>query len=113
MKVVDPAVTDGEIAAMGVADNVRSVMAPAGRAWASSPSKAPLPGEGMALYPRILTVNTAAGLPADKQCGRAVHLDAGITLIEGPNGRTGKFPENCGTTLTKGEEALAFLFFDL
>jgi hypothetical protein len=24
-----------------------------------------------------------------------------------------KFPQDCGTTLNKGEEALAFLFFDL
>jgi hypothetical protein len=51
----------------------------------------------------------------DQQCGRAVHLDAHIrplpTVVAGDDGP--RIPEECGRKLNTGEEALAFLFFDL
>ncbi|HET6283688.1 MAG TPA: hypothetical protein VFH73_22220, partial [Polyangia bacterium] len=133
MKFVDPAVMYGQIASRQIFNNVSSVTAPAALAWASSPTiwfggfdaGAGSGGDGGAgadggaanLRPRIITVNTPAGVPADKQCGRAAHLDAHITFDDttmAPGVPAGaKFPESCGVNLTKGEEALAFLFFDL
>ena len=66
------------------------------------------------VHPRILTVNTPAGMPADKQCGRAAFLHAHITANDNiPPSRDMTFPGSCGTELTMGEEVLAFLFFDL
>jgi hypothetical protein len=127
MKFVDPTVMYGQIASRQLFNNVQSVMAPSALAWASSPtiffggfdagtgSDGGADGGANTMRPRIITVNTPAGLPADKQCGRAAHLDAHITVddilvMPMPNA---KFPESCGVNLTKGEEALAFLFFDL
>ncbi|HXI56821.1 MAG TPA: carboxypeptidase regulatory-like domain-containing protein [Polyangia bacterium] len=130
MKVVDPGVVYGEIQSTEIFDNVRSLMPPSALAWASSKSGGlpPLPPGAPPAFrapdggyldpnapprPRILTVNTPAGMPADKQCGRVAFLDAHIvdTTNNAPVGS--RFPGNCGTDLSKGEEALAFLFFDL
>jgi hypothetical protein len=53
-------------------------------------------------------------MPADKQCGRAAYLDAHIVQPDTTPPPPGQlFPDSCGTALSKGEEALAFLFFDL
>ena len=112
MKFVDPAVTYGEITSRQVFNNVQSVMAPSALAWASSETMGGGADAGVGSKPRIITVNTPAGVAADKQCGRAAHLDAHITPdMLAPAG--GMFPAVCGTDLSKGEEALAFLFFDL
>ena len=72
------------------------------------------PGAPLQSHPRIITVNTPAGMPSEKQCGRAALLDAHIvktdtTMVPA----NAVFPVNCGANLSKGEEALAFLFFDL
>jgi hypothetical protein len=130
MKFVDPAAVYGAIQATTVLNNVRSVMPPSALAWASSktgvapgllawPPGFPPPLGAASVdpnappRPRILTVNTPAGMPSDKQCGRAAFLDAHIVdaTYSAPVGS--KFPGNCGTSFSKGEEALAFLFFDL
>ncbi|HET6282180.1 MAG TPA: carboxypeptidase regulatory-like domain-containing protein [Polyangia bacterium] len=113
MKFVDPAITYGEITSRQVFNNVMSVMPPSALAWASSPTVASGADAGVAARPRIITVNTPAGVAADKQCGRAAHLDAHITPDMVPPAAGAMFPAVCGTDLSKGEEALAFLFFDL
>jgi hypothetical protein len=112
MKFVDPAITYGEIDSGQVFDNIASVVPPAATSWATSDT---VSGAGGGKSPRIITVNTPAGAPADKQCGRAAHLDAHITVDGGTvrAQRTGMFPASCAGNLTKGETALAFLFFDL
>jgi hypothetical protein len=49
----------------------------------------------------MLTVNTPAGMPADKRCGRAALLDFHVTLndnIAPPRDKT--FLGGCGTELT-------------
>jgi hypothetical protein len=111
MKFVDPTITYGEVNSGQVFDNIASVMPPTATSWATSDT---IGGSGKK-NPRIITVNTPAGAPADQQCGRAAHLDAHIT-VEGntvPVQRGGAFPASCAGNLTKGETALAFLFFDL
>lgn len=111
MMVVDPSVTYGEIEADAVYDNINGVMTPTAQTWASSATM----GEPVtAADPRILTINTPAGAAADQQCGRAVHLDTHILQPMRVNEfDTTPFPDSCGTTLNKGEQALAFFFFDL
>jgi hypothetical protein len=53
-------------------------------------------------------------MPADKQCGRAAYLVAHIVQPDTtPAPANQVFSATCGTALSKGEEALAFLFFDL
>jgi hypothetical protein len=77
--------------------------------WARSPSK-----ETPDVHARVVTTNTPVGLPAEQQCGRGVHLDLHITdLMAGPMQKAFVFPQDCGTTLNKGEQVLAFFFFDL
>jgi hypothetical protein len=120
MKFVDPAVVYGEISSAQTFNKVRSVMPPSALAWASSP-RGPTPPSppdaGVSdpqPHPRIVTINTPAGMPADKQCGRAAYLDAHIVQPGAtPPPANQVFPATCGTALSKGEEALAFLFFDL
>jgi hypothetical protein len=66
--------------------------------------------------PRILTVNTPVGTPADQQCGRVAMMDAHITpapTFLPIGGMLPPYPGVCDKELSKGEEALAFLFFDL
>jgi hypothetical protein len=111
MKFVDPMITYGEITAQSVFDNFKTAMMPTAQVWASSPASGGMPTE---THPRIITINTPASAPQDKQCGRAVHLDAHIsTSRDFSSSSMAPFPAPCGTTLNKGEEALAFLFFDL
>ena len=113
MKFVDPAVTYGEIASRQVFNNLANVMRPATQVWASSPTMNAM--AAVTPNPRIITVNTPVGVPAEQQCGRAAQLDAHITLPDMGSGinMAAGFPAGCGTMLTKGEAALAFLFFDL
>jgi hypothetical protein len=125
MKFVDPSTVYGEIFSYQTFNAVRAVMPPSALAWASSGSSTtpPLPpgipppaDPGVTdptPHPRIITVNTPAGMPADKQCGRVAYLDAHIVLDSNTAPANSMFPANCGPTLSKGEEALAFLFFDL
>jgi hypothetical protein len=117
MKFLDRNITYGQIAGDQVFSNLTSAMPATTQVWATSNrSGSTTPG------PRIVSVNTPAGVPGDQQCGRAIHLDAHISPAPGLSamvvgsdaGMPGfKFPHDCGTTLNKGEEALAFLFFDL
>ncbi|HEX3694850.1 MAG TPA: hypothetical protein VH374_05610 [Polyangia bacterium] len=111
MMVVDPTVTYGQIDAEEVFDNITAAMMPTAQVWASSPGFA-----SKAIHPRIITVNTPAGSTADQACGRAVHLDAHISSLADSfddDNADLPFPQSCGTKLNKGEQALAFLFFDL
>lgn len=117
MKFVDPTVVYGQIRSEEVFDNLAAAMPGTSQVWASSTS----PRNAKAAHPRIVTINTPASLPADKQCGRAVHIDAHISMLRTsdlfdptsnpPTLRP--FPKNCGTELDKGEIALAFFLFDL
>jgi hypothetical protein len=125
MKFVDPSTVYGEIASYQTFNAVRAVMPPSALAWASSGTSTtpPLPpnfpppiNPGVTdptPHPRIITVNTPAGMPVDKQCGRVAYLDAHIVLDSNTAPANSVFPASCGPTLSKGEEALAFLFFDL
>ncbi|HEY2903154.1 MAG TPA: hypothetical protein VGL59_21405, partial [Polyangia bacterium] len=93
--------------------NITAAMTPTAQVWASS---AGFTSKAAAIHPRIITVNTPAGSPADQACGRAVHLDAHISSLADSfaDDNAGlPFPQSCGTKLNKGEQALAFLFFDL
>lgn len=111
LKFINPAGAYGELAAKQVFDNVASVMSPAAQVWTRSVSL-----ESGMIGPRIFSINTPVGAPAEQQCGRAVHMDAhiGPTIPVGlPVGFTLNFSQLCGGRLTPGEEALAFLFFDL
>jgi hypothetical protein len=56
---------------------------------------------------RVFTVNTPVGVAADKQCGKAVHIDAHV------NDRTDRFPASCGSPLTQADAMFAFFFMDL
>jgi hypothetical protein len=108
MKFTDPSLTYGQLQPTGIFDHVMSVT-PASQVWARSPSK-----ETPDVHARVVTTNTPVGLPADQQCGRGVHLDLHITdLMAGPMQKSFVFPQDCGTTLNKGEQVLAFFFFDL
>lgn len=117
MKFLDPTITYGQIASDVVFANIDSAMPSTVQVWATSPTpQSTNPG------PRIVSVNTPVGVPADQQCGRAIHLDAHIvpvsqTRVERDGADAGmpgfKFPQDCGTKLNKGEESLAFLLFDL
>jgi len=127
MKFVDPSTVYGEIASYQTFNAVRAVKPPSAVAWASSGSSTtpPLPpgfppiagADPNAIdptpHPRIITVTTPAGMPADKQCGRVAYLDAHIVLDSNTAPANSTFPGSCGPTLSKGEEALAFLLFDL
>jgi hypothetical protein len=111
-KFINPTSQHGELAAKQVFDNFASVAAPATQIWTSS---LPLAGSGPP-GPRIFSINAPVGVPAEQQCGRAVHMDAhiGPQFPAGvPVGYPLTFTQLCGGRLTKGEEALAFLFFDL
>ncbi|HEY2901907.1 MAG TPA: hypothetical protein VGL59_15090 [Polyangia bacterium] len=116
MKFLDPGLTYGQITSDTVFSNLNSAMPATTQVWATSTS----PGS-TTLGPRIVSVNTPVNVPSDQQCGRAVHLDAHISPAPALRATVGadagmpgfKFPQDCGTTLNKGEEALAFLFFDL
>jgi hypothetical protein len=109
MKFVDPLITYGEITALTVYDNLSGAMPGTVQVWASSPGFGLTP----AIHPRIVTINTPAMAAPEQQCGRAVHLDAHIANSRDDDEGSPDFPVSCGTTLNKGEEALAFLFFDL
>jgi hypothetical protein len=116
MKFLNPTITYGQIESNQIFDDVKSVTPPVVLDWASSSPGFPSTEAPTAAntHPRMLTVNTPAGMPADRQCGRAALLDFHVTLddnIAPPPDKT--FPGSCGTELTQGEEALAFLFFDL
>jgi hypothetical protein len=118
MKFLDPAVTYGEVKAPEIFDNLSGVGA---QVWATSttnpgappgmqppPTAMPMPNR-----PRFITMNTPVGEPADKQCGKLVHLDAHVTsenLVRPPGA---SFPMACGTSLNKAEHVLAFFIFDL
>jgi hypothetical protein len=58
------------------------------------------------------------GVPADKQCGKGVHIDAHVnqsgSLPDGGTDRVGPdYPRSCPMPLKEGEATLAFFFFDL
>ena len=118
MKFLTPALVYGEIATNMVASDLSAGTPGAAQTWASSLG---FPGPGApgatppVRGPRIVTVNTPVGMPADNQCGRAALLDLHITKdpAAAPANPAAGFPAACGPNLTKGEEALAFLFFDL
>jgi len=116
MKFLDPTITYGQIVSDQVFNDVIGVMRPAAQSWATTPTPNPF-GSGGALpsRPRIVTINTPVGVPAEDQCGRAAQLDVHITALPTfiPASAATTFPGVCGTKLNKGEEALAFLFFDL
>jgi hypothetical protein len=109
MKFLDPSKVYGQLAADEVFGHLVAASPATAQVWGSSG-----PNSG----PRIVSVNTPAGLPHDQQCGRAVHLDAHVfstkRLPVGPiSSPQYSYPNICGKELRDGEEALAFLFFDL
>jgi hypothetical protein len=118
MKFIDPGVTYGEVAAPEVFDNMSGTAA---QVWATSttnpgappgtmppPTAMPIPNR-----PRFLTMNAPVGEPAEKQCGKLVHLDVHVTAENLARPAPGTFPAGCGTALNKAEHVLAFFIFDL
>jgi hypothetical protein len=104
MKTVFPASTAGSVPFDYVFDNFNSVDAAKAQVWGNSSNK-----------PRIFTVNLPVGVPADKQCGKGVHIDA---HVNNPGGTAGdavdsNYPRSCTAPLKEGEASLAFFFFDL
>ena len=64
-----------------------------------------------ATEPRVVSVNVPVGLPADQQCGKAVHIDAHANNSSDQVGPS--YPSTCASKLLEGENLLAFFFFDL
>jgi hypothetical protein len=56
---------------------------------------------------RVFTVNTPAGAAPDKQCGKAVHIDAHV------NNSSDQFPSSCNSKLSEADAMFAFFFMDL
>jgi hypothetical protein len=115
MKFLDPTITYGQIVSEQIYNDIVGATRPAAQTWATSPTDNPFGSGALPSRPRIVTVNTPVGLPAEQQCGRAAQLEAHITALPSfvPSSPQTAFPGVCGTKLNKGEEALAFLFFDL
>jgi hypothetical protein len=78
----------------------------------SDPPGSPAPGTGPA-FPRVFTVDTPAGLPTAKQCGRGVHIDAHVDDDGTEEVGQGYPTTGCSTTLKPDEAMFAFFFFDL
>jgi len=109
MKFLNPMQTYGQLTADELFGDLAATMPGTAQVWGSSG-----PNGGA----RIVSVNTPVGVPSDQQCGRAVHLDAHVfstkKLPVGPiTSPQFSYPQICGKDLRDGEEALAFLFFDL
>jgi len=113
MKTVYPAsapVGAGNVPFDVVFDNLRSVDATKGQVWASSGKTSTTAAP---IAPRIFTVNLPVGVPADKQCGKGVHIDAHINQTGTLDAVNTNYPASCTAPLKEGESALAFFFFDL
>ena len=65
--------------------------------------------------PRVFSVNVPVDAPADKQCGKGVHIDAHLNNPSPGSGDTvdPTYPKSCAKQLKEGEKLLAFFFFDL
>jgi hypothetical protein len=85
--------------------NVISVDSTKAQNWASSGA----PNAG----PRVFTVNTPAGLPATKQCGKGVHLDVHVNSGANGDAVNASYPSSCSHPMLASEHLLAFFFFDL
>ncbi len=84
--------------------NVRSTDPAMALTWATSEN----PNAGT----RVFTTNVPAGLPAEKQCGKGVHIDAHINQL-GSDKVDATYPAGCNSALKPGENLLAFFFFDV
>ena len=58
-------------------------------------------------------MNLPVGVPADKQCGKGVHIDAHVNQSGSADQVNASYPTSCTAPLKEGESALAFFFFDL
>ena len=119
MKFLDPMLNYGEVVSPVVFDNVSGMGA---QVWATSPTVpfsgiiGPNPMPPPAAMPnraRFITMNAPTNEPAEKQCGKLVHLDVHVTAENMVRPPAGSFPMGCGTTLNKAEHVLAFFIFDL
>jgi hypothetical protein len=100
---LDPQAPRASVGSQVVGVDFVGVTQPAWQIWGRSASTmAPSTSR-----PRFLSANMPAGLPAEQQCGRAVHLDAHISVIP-----LDVFPASCGTDLKEGEPVMAFFLFD-
>jgi len=92
-----------------VFDNFIGVVNPPWQVWGRSGGAL----DPNTLHPRVLTVNAPAGATADKQCGKAAHVDPHVTPLDRP--LDARFPtaDACGATLADGEKVLAFFLFDV
>jgi hypothetical protein len=118
MKFLDPTLNYGEVVSPVIFDNLSGMGA---QVWATSntnpgplfgtmPPPNPMP---IMNRPRFITMNAPVGEPADKQCGKLVHLDVHVTAENMLRPFPDSFPMGCGTTLNKAEHVLAFFIFDL
>ena len=92
-----------------VYDNFSSITKPGGQVWGSSVPDSP----STPSHPTFFSFNTPVGVPAEQQCGRAVHVDAHIVDVLTPSGdlKLQYFPDDCGS-FSPGESVLAFFLFD-
>ncbi len=110
IKAVDPVATYGEAKCDYVFNNLQSADKSRSRTWASSDSTGSSGEAGPGIHPRFLTINTPVGRPIEEQCGKAVHLDAHINQTDTIGT---SYPAGCVAPILQGEEAFAFMFFDL
>ncbi|AKV00117.1 Tryptophan synthase alpha chain [Labilithrix luteola] len=97
----------GTASAEVVFGNIKSVDETKTQLWATSGAMNRLP-EG----PRIFSANLPVGVSADKQCGKAVHIDAHVNsgLLDAVDK---DYPASCKDVMKPSENLLAFFFFDL
>jgi len=110
LKYVDPASTYGAATCSYVFNNLQSADKTKTQTWASSDSTSFSGAAGPGVHPRFVTVNTPVGKPVEAQCGKAVHLDAHINQTDTIDT---SYPAGCKSPILQGEEAFAFMFFDL
>jgi hypothetical protein len=107
LKFVDPKSTYGSVKTASTFRNFNTVDGTVTQVWGSTTEPA---------SPTFMTTNAPVGVPVAEQCGKAVHLDAHITMAD-TGGSFGSskfsFKDLCAKELNNGEQVLAFFFFDL
>jgi hypothetical protein len=108
MQFVDPIGSYGSVQCDIVFNNLASLDTSKAQLWGSSSGGKGEAGPGDT--PKFMTINTPVGSPPEKQCGKAVHLDAHVNNTDVVDAT---YPAGCKSALKSAELAFAFFFFDL